>query len=194
MSSFFTHYVKYLIDTLFMIETLISSKTRIKLLLKFFLNSETTAYLRSLETEFGDSTNSIRVELNRLEHAGMLSSAMKGNKKLFKANTKHPLFNEIHSIVIKHLGFDTIIDKVINQLGQVQQVYLTGPLAKGQDSKEIELILIGEVNETYLLDLINRVEKLIKRKVKYQIWDAALWSESDLMEFDSKPFLIWENE
>ena len=56
-----------------MIETLISSKTRIKLLLKFFLNSNTTSYLRSLESEFGESTNAIRVELNRLENAGMLS-------------------------------------------------------------------------------------------------------------------------
>ena len=55
-----------------MIETLISSKTRIKLLLKFFLNSNTTAYLRSLESEFGESTNAIRIELNRLEEAGML--------------------------------------------------------------------------------------------------------------------------
>jgi hypothetical protein len=177
-----------------MIETLISSKTRIKLLLKFFLNSETTSYLRSLETEFGDSTNSIRVELNRLEHAGMLSSAMDGNKKLFKANTKHPLFNEIHNIVIKHLGFDTIIEKVINQLGHIELVYITGPLSKGQDSQEIELILIGDINEEYLLDLIQRVEKLIKRKVKYQIWNSVLWSEKNLMDFDSKPFLIWEHE
>lgn len=177
-----------------MIETLISSKTRIKLLLKFFLNSETTSYLRSLETEFGDSTNSIRVELNRLEHAGMLSSAMDGNKKLFKANTKHPLFNEIHNIVIKHLGFDTIIEKVINQLGHVELVYITGPLSKGQDSQEIELILIGDIKEEYLIDLVTRVEKLIKRKVKYQIWNSVLWSEKNLMDFDSKPFLIWEHE
>ena len=51
-----------------MLETLISSKTRIKLLLKFFLNSKTKSYLRNLESEFGESTNAIRVELNRLEN------------------------------------------------------------------------------------------------------------------------------
>ena len=71
-----------------MIETLISSKTRIKLLLKFFLNSNTTSYLRGLEGEFGESSNAIRVELNKLEEAGMLSSEVKGNKKMFKANTE----------------------------------------------------------------------------------------------------------
>ena len=68
-----------------MLETLISSKTRIKLLLKFFLNSKATSYLRGLESEFGESSNGIRIELNRFEKAGMLSSFVKGNKKYFKS-------------------------------------------------------------------------------------------------------------
>jgi predicted transcriptional regulator len=64
-----------------MIETLISSKTRVKLLMKFFLNSSTTAYLRSLEEEFGESTNGIRLELNKFEKAGFIDSETQGNKK-----------------------------------------------------------------------------------------------------------------
>ena len=81
-----------------MIETLISSKTRVKLLLKFFLNSNNSSYLRGLESEFGDSTNAIRIELNKLEGAGLLSSELSGNKKFFKANTNHPFFGDIHSL------------------------------------------------------------------------------------------------
>ena len=64
-----------------MIEALISSKTRIKLLLKFFLNSSNRAYLRGLEEEFVESTKAIRLELNNLEKAGMLSIDVHGNKK-----------------------------------------------------------------------------------------------------------------
>ena len=63
-----------------MIETLISSKTRIKLLLKFFLNSSNSSYLRGLESEFGESSNSIRLELNKLEKAGLLKSNQEGTK------------------------------------------------------------------------------------------------------------------
>ena len=84
-----------------MIEALISSQTRIKLLLKFFLNSKTKAYLRGLESEFGESTNAIRLELNRFEKAGMLSSEIEGNRKFFTANTAHPLYRELHNIVLK---------------------------------------------------------------------------------------------
>ena len=80
-----------------MIDTLISSKTRIKLLLKFFLNSNNKAYLRNLEEEFGESTNAIRIELNRFEQAGMLTSLSEGNKKVFSANTRHPLFNSVRA-------------------------------------------------------------------------------------------------
>ena len=73
-----------------MLETLITSKTRIKLLLKFFLNIHNQGYLRSLESEFNESTNGIRQELNRFEHAGLLLTESEGNKKLYRANTNIP--------------------------------------------------------------------------------------------------------
>ena len=115
-----------------MIEALISSKTRIKLLLKFFLNSSNKAYLRGLEEEFGESTNAIRLELNKLEKAGMVSSDVQGNKKFFTANVKHPLFFDLNSIIRKYVGIDTIIENVIKQLGEVERVYLSGEFAKGR--------------------------------------------------------------
>src|SRR5210317_816386 len=102
-----------------MLDTLITSKTRIKLLLKFFLNSNASSYLRNLEGEFKESTNGIRLELNKFEKAGLLTSRMLGNKKVYKANTNHPLFNDIHNILLKYIGFDQIISTVISKLGNV---------------------------------------------------------------------------
>ena len=84
-----------------MIETLLSSKTRMKLLMKFFLNSNNSSYLRNLEEEFGESTNGIRIELNRFEKAGFLESRLEGNKKMFKVNVGHPLFKDLNSILMK---------------------------------------------------------------------------------------------
>ena len=153
-----------------MIETLISSKTRIKLLLKFFLNSNTTSYLRHLESEFGDSSNSIRLELNRFEKAGMLSSALEGNKKIFRANTQHPLFDEVNSIVMKYVGLDRIIEYVVKKLGKVEQVYLTGGFAKGINSTIIDLVFIGDVNKVFLIELIEKVEPKINRKIRYLVY------------------------
>jgi hypothetical protein len=175
-----------------MIEALISSKTRVKMLLKFFLNANSSGYLRGLEQEFGESSNSIRIELNRFENAGMLVSYSKGNKKFFQANRKHPLFNEIHNIVLKHIGFDTIINNVIEKLGDVKQVYIAGDFASGKDSQIIDLIFVGEINQSYLINLVQKAEKLITRKIRFIIFEK--FEDIDLKQMDTNPLLLWENE
>jgi hypothetical protein len=177
-----------------MIETLISSKTRIKLLLKFFLNSNTTAYLRSLQSEFGESTNGIRVELNRMESAGMLKSETIGNKKVFQANTRHPLFKEINSIIMKYVGLDSIIENVVERLGDVQKVYLAGEFSKGLDSKVIDLIFIGDIDKAYLISLIEKSESLIKRKIRYLVYSAKEGQSIDWDQFDPTPLLLWSED
>ena len=87
-----------------MIETLISCKTRVKLLFKFFLNSKNSSFLRGLEAEFGKYANAMRLEINKLEDAGLLSAEVSGNKKFFKANTNHPFFGDIPSASLLMLG------------------------------------------------------------------------------------------
>ncbi len=151
-----------------MINTLITSRTRIKLLIKFFLNSSTKAHLRGLESEFGESSNAIRVELNRFENAGLLCSLRDGNKKVFQANSKHPLYNDIHNIILKETGIDRVIEKVIYRLGNLIYVYLTGDFARGKDSSVIELILVGaNIDREYLVRKVVQAEKLVGRKVSY---------------------------
>lgn len=174
-----------------MLTTLISSKTRIKLLLKFFLNSNTTAYLRSLESEFGESSNAIRVELNKFEDAGMLSSHMKGNKKIFQANTKHPLFKEIHNIILKYVGIDQIVEEVVERLGDVEKVYLVGQFAKGIDSGIIDLVFLGDVDKTYLIELVEKVEEVINRKIRYLVYRNTDESKIDWNNFEAQPLLLW---
>ena len=177
-----------------MIETLISSRTRIKLLLKFFLNSSSRSYLRGLESEFGDSSNAIRQELNRFEKAGMLKAYTEGNKKYFQANTDHPLFKEIHNILIKYIGFDTIVDTVIERLGEIREVYLIGQLSNGLDSPVIDLLLTGDIDENYLVNLIRKAESLIHRKIRYIIYRTEEIPAIDWNQFETKPRLLWSKD
>ena len=176
-----------------MIEALISSKTRIKLLLKFFLNSNTTSYLRGLESEFGESTNAIRLELNNLEQAGMLVSELIGNKKIFRANTQHPLFREVHSILMKYLGLDQIIENVVKRLGEVEKVFLTGDFARGLDSAIIDLIFVGNIDQHYLLQLIEKVETLVKRRIRYIIYTPSEYAGLVKSLQEVEPLLLWSD-
>lgn len=176
-----------------MLEALITSKTRIKLLLKFFLNSKSSAYLRNLESEFGESTNAIRVELIRFEKAGLLKSWYQGNKKLFRANTEHPLYSNLHSLVLKHVGFDRVIETVIEKIGDVKSVFIVGSFAKGIDNKIIDLIFVGEeIDRNFLSELILKAEKLIERKIRYLILSI---NEYESYQKDNKgiePLLLWK--
>ncbi len=154
-----------------MLDSLITSKTRLKLLLKFFLNPENKAYLRSLESEFQESSNGIRVELNRLEEAGMLTTATAGNKKIYSVNTTHPLYQDINSIVRKYFGLDVLVDKIVAGLGGVQKVYLTGRIAEGLESDIIDLMFVGEINREFLQRVIQKAEDTLKKKIRYLVYN-----------------------
>lgn len=161
--------------------------------MKFFVNSNTTAYLRSLESEFGESSNAIRIELNRLEEAGMLKSFMNGNKKMYQANDQHPLFREVRSILLKTIGIDQIIEKVIQRLGAVHQVFLIGEFAKGNDSHVVDLVLTGNVDKQYLLELAERAEKLISRKIRYLVFEVEEFENLRINGHYEEAVLLWSN-
>jgi len=176
-----------------MLDTLITSKTRIKLLLKFFLNSNSRSYLRNLETEFGESTNSIRLELNKFEKAGLLKSELDGNKKYFQANTEHPLYNDINSILLKHLGFDKIVEKVVTRLGNLEKVYVTGGFAKGINGDIIDLIFVGDdIDKEYLNRLIEKTEKLISRKIRTVVFRIDEFSSFAEKQKESDLLILWK--
>jgi len=178
-----------------MLDTLITSKTRLKLLLKFFLNSNARAHLRNLESEFGESTNAIRLELNKFESAGLLSSEMSGNKKVFRANTTHPLFQDIHNILMKNIGLDQIIDRVVTKLGNVDMAFVTGDFARGIDGPIIDLVFVGnEINQEYLIRLVGKTEDLISRKIRYVIFDPNEFDGYRDSLSKREMLLIWRRE
>ena len=174
-----------------LIKTLITSKTRVKLLLKFFLNPQNSAYLRGLSEELEESTNAVRLELNRLESANMLNSSMIGNKKIFTVNKSHPLFKDVNQIIRKYLGIDIIIENIIKGLGEPTTIFLTGDLAEGRNSDLVDIILVGSINKNYLTEVVEKTEKLIERKIRYIAYTEKEFSER---RQDKKELLIWSKD
>jgi DNA-binding transcriptional ArsR family regulator len=176
-----------------MLDALITSKTRIRLLVKFFLNPAMSAYLRELAEEFGESTNAVRVELNRLSDAGILESESKGNVVLYKAKTSHPLFSEIKSIVNKYTGVDRVVEDVVRRMGKVERAYLVGDYAAGKDSGIIDLLLLGKVDKAYLDTLIEKAENIVHRRIRYLIMNSKEL-KSYLEHYNGQLVVLWNNE
>ncbi len=176
-----------------LLDSLITSKTRIKLLLKFFLNPGTKAYLRGLATEFGESTNAIRVELNRLTEAKILKSVHAGRTVQYRANKQHSLFKDLQSVVKKFVGLDKVAEELAAKLGDVQAAYVIGDYAKGNDSGLIDLVLVGQVDDEKLKEVTKKTEELIDRKIR-----TLVLAPTDLEKLQSRldiehALFIWGN-
>ena len=171
---------------------LISSKTRIKLLIRFFFNPSTRSYLRELANEFNVSTNSVREELNQLTRTDLLTSQKSGRQVFYKANQKHPLFPELKSMVSKVMGIDQVVDGIVTRLGDIERAYLLDDYAEGKDSGIIDLVLVGNIDQYHLNDLSRKTERYIKRKIR-----TLVLSRDEFKEFEPKlkacpHILIWK--
>ena len=151
-----------------MLNSLITSKTRLRMLIKFFVSAANNGYLNGLANEFNESTNSIRKELNNLSGAGYLLKSKENNRVIYNANTSHPMFGILQKIVRQHLGLEDIVETVIERIGDVDSIALTGEYAKGIDSGNIEIIINGsKVNKEYLENIKPKIKNKIGREVSF---------------------------
>ena len=149
--------------------SLITSKTRLKLLLKFFTHPDARGHLRGLAEEFGDSTNAVRIELNKLEEAGLLHCQTEGQKVVYRVNKANPFYSDLVSMVSKYVGFDELIENMLVKVGNLEEAYVVGKYARGFDTGTVKLVLIGDLNVSELDDLCSRVANKINRKIEYRI-------------------------
>ena len=171
---------------------LISSKTRIKLLVRFFFNPKTRSYLRELAKEFNVSTNSVREELNQLTKTKLLTSQKSGRQVYYAANPKHPLFDDLKSMVAKVMGIDKVIDGIVNRLGDLEKAYLIDDYAEGKDSGIIDLVFVGNIDQYHLNDLSRKTERYIKRKIRSLVLSRKEYQQLLPKLKDRPRLLIWE--
>jgi len=173
-----------------MLDSLITSKTRIKVLMKFFINSDTTAYLRNLASEFGESTNGIRLELNRLEEAKLIEAKTVQNKKVYRANTNHPYFGDIHHLLLKYVGIDQVVDELIKRIGHLEKAFVINDFAQGKPGKVIDLVLVGSgFNITYLNKLVQKAEGNVSFKIRYITVETGALPQ--YIQDKTKSLLVW---
>lgn len=144
----------------------ISSRTKVQILVKLFLNPGVRAYLRGLANEFNVSPNAVRTELGILSRHKVLISERDGRNVLYRANTSHPLFPELSSMVRKITGIDELVRSVVDRLGNLDAAYLVGDYARGADSGIIDVVLLGDIDRSQLEDFVAKTEEFIGRKIR----------------------------
>jgi DNA-binding transcriptional ArsR family regulator len=173
---------------------LISSKTRISLLMRFFFNPGTKAYLRELSKDLQVSSNAVREELNQLTKTKLLTSEKEGRNVYYTANSNHPLFPELRSMVSKVMGLDQVVESILTRLGDLEKAYVIDDYAEGKDTGIIDLVLVGNIDQYHLNDLSRKTERYIKRKIR-----SLVLTREEFKAFgpklENRPYLlVWERQ
>lgn len=171
---------------------LITSKMRVRIIMRLFANPSCQSYLRELADEFGASPSHIKEELDQLSASNLLVSKKKGRQLLFSANQNHPIFQELHSMVNKALGVDQILDSIIKRLGNLKKAILIDDYAEGKDTGIVDLVLIGDIDKENLLDLTGKTEKYINRKIRTLTLSQEEYANRAFLLEDRPQFLLWQ--
>ena len=157
-----------------MLETFYITKSKIRqdLLAIFFTNPSQKYYLRELQRILGYSAGSIRRELLKFQKDNLFNTQRVGNLLYYSLNTKHPLFEELSSIVSKTIGVEGRLRKALSSIKKIKTAFIYGSFAANSQSpsSDIDLMIIGNPNTSSLNEKIAELEKILKREINITLY------------------------
>ncbi|MFH1846532.1 MAG: nucleotidyltransferase domain-containing protein [Candidatus Omnitrophota bacterium] len=170
------------------ITRIFKSKTRLALFRLYFTNTDKEHYLRELERELLIPVSMIRKELMSLEKSGVFKQSKKGNLCYYSLNKNYPLYNELKNIAFKTIGIQNALAEILSPFDGIKTAFIYGSYAKNaaNANSDIDLFIIGSINEDSLLPSINKLEKVLHRDINY-----CLYSHEDFekKKKEKDPFL-----
>jgi predicted nucleotidyltransferase len=155
-----------------MFERLFTSRTRARILELFLSNPGLRIHLREISRRIGENYNSTRRELNHLEGLSLLASQKSGNQRLFSMNTGHPIYPELKNIFLKTAGMGNGIREAFKNLGGLRLCFIYGSYAEDAETpqSDLDLFIVGEVDEVRLIPVVNGLEKRLHREINYVLY------------------------
>ncbi len=158
-----------------MLEALIPSRVRVKLLTLFLLNPECEFYIREIARMTGENTSGVRRELANLESFGLLIGRRRGNQQHFTVNRDFFLYGDLQQLVLKTEGAARVIRENLSSLQDIECMFIYGSFAKGTagGGSDIDLFIVGDVSEEVLIPLVNASERMINREINYTLMHGS---------------------
>lgn len=155
------------------------SKTRKAILQLYFSHPEKKYYLRQLEKKTNFPVQNIRRELINLEKKGMFKREKSGNQVYYFLNRESPIYSDIRNIISKTIGIENQLRESLSEVSGIRKAFIFGSFADGtQDSlSDIDIMIVGDINEDDLLEKISRLENKFEREINYHIYSEKEFGE-----------------
>lgn len=155
-----------------MLDALISSKTKRAILKKFLSNPDEKYYVRQLAVILDSSVGTIHRELIKFEKSGILKSENVGNLRFFYINKRNPLFAELKQMVFKTEGVKGRMEIELERVKGIKAAFLYGSFAKEEErgDSDIDLFLVGDIDENELIPKISVLEGEFNREINYTVY------------------------
>jgi len=138
----------------------------------FFKNPDGVYYFREIAKSLNKEPAYYQRHLDDLVESGILSDERRGNLRFFKLNKNHPLYDELRSIISKTLGVQFKLKDLVNKYDTIEAAFIFGSIASNQENprSDIDLMIIGSVNEDLLIVDVNLLEQTLGREINYHIY------------------------
>jgi predicted nucleotidyltransferase len=143
------------------------SKITTAVLNYFFLNPEESLYVNELVRKLELDKRNLVKKIRELEEEGILKNQKRGNLKFYSINKKYPLYDEYRRIVLKSIGFEAELKKIIEDTKGVKGAYIYGSYVKNKMdiNSDIDLLVIGSHQIIPLQRNLNKLQKKIDREI-----------------------------
>jgi len=159
-----------------MLESLLGSKLRAKVLGWLFTHPDERYFVRQLTTLVEEDSTNVSRELARLEKTGILISTTEGKQKYYQANRQSPLFNELHGLMLKTVGVADIIKKALEpRMADIKLAFIFGSVAKRAENRfsDIDLLVVGDITFGEVVDLISTAEGALNRELNPVVYTLS---------------------
>lgn len=162
-----------------MLEYFITSKTKRNLLKLFLANPERQFYTREIAKLTNEPLNAVRRELGYLEKAGFVKSHSEGNLKYFAVVKEFPFYSELKRIIYSTVGLGDFFRDRLKDSESIELAFIYGSVAKDTETSksDIDLFVVGEIEDEELHRLVSNVEKEIGREINYTLMTKKEFAE-----------------
>ncbi len=169
-----------------MLESLITSRSRRKILALLFMHPASEHYVREITRKTGEQINAVRRELEILEKGGIVISERKGNLKYYLLNKRCPIYGELKSIIVKTEGMGDALREHLGKIKGTKFAFIYGSTALGEERQksDIDLMVIGEVPIEKLNKAVREAQGKLLREVNYVVYPPK-----EFLEKRSKGFI-----